>query len=53
MPEEAERELFSPLLGYLMFWIFLVAGALTILGYLLVPYATLAELTRNELLPTM
>jgi NAD(P)-dependent dehydrogenase (short-subunit alcohol dehydrogenase family) len=26
-----------------LFWIFLVAGALTIVGYLLVPYATLAE----------
>jgi nitric oxide reductase subunit B len=36
-----------------MFWIFLVAGALTILGYLLVPYSTLADLTMNDLLPTM
>ena len=53
VPEESERELFSPLLAKLLFWIFLVAGALTILGYLLVPYATLAELTMNELLPTM
>ena len=53
VPEEAERELFSPLLAHLMFWIFLVAGALPVLGYLLVPYAALAELTGNELLPTM
>ena len=53
VPEEAERELFSPALALLMFWIFLVAGALTILGYLLVPYAALAEMTGNELLPTM
>jgi nitric oxide reductase subunit B len=53
VPEEAERELFAPWLAKLMFWIFLVAGALTILGYLLVPYARLAELTMNELLPTM
>ncbi len=53
VPEESERELYSPLLAKLMFWIFLVAGALTILGYLLVPYATLAELTMNDLLPTM
>jgi len=53
VPEESERELFSPLLAKLLFWIFLVAGALTILGYLLVPYATLAELTMNDLLPTM
>ena len=47
IPEESETELFSPMLALLMFWIFLVAGALTILGYLLVPYATLAELTMN------
>jgi len=53
VPEEAERELFSPILAKVMFWIFLVAGALTILGYLLVPYARLAELTMNDLLPTM
>ena len=53
VPEESERELFAPWLAKLMFWIFLVAGALTILGYLLVPYAQLAELTMNDLLPTM
>lgn len=53
IPEESERELYSPKLAIIMFWIFLVAGALTILGYLLVPYATLAEITMNDLLPTM
>ncbi len=53
IPEESETELFSPVLALLMFWIFLVAGALTILGYLLVPYAALAQLTMNDLLPTM
>jgi nitric oxide reductase subunit B len=53
VPEEAERELYAPWLAKLMFWIFLVAGGLTILGYLLVPYARLAELTMNDLLPTM
>ena len=53
VPEEAERELFSPILAKVMFWIFLVASILTILGYLFVPYARLAELTMNELLPTM
>ncbi|MDX2506265.1 MAG: cbb3-type cytochrome c oxidase subunit I [Gammaproteobacteria bacterium] len=53
IPEESETELFSPVLATLLFWIFLVAGALTILGYLFVPYATLAELTMNDLLPTM
>jgi len=53
VPEEAERELYSPMLAKVMFWIFLAAGALTILGYLLVPYARLAELTMNDLLPTM
>jgi nitric oxide reductase subunit B len=53
VPEESERELESPGLAILMFWIFLVAGALTVLGYLLVPYATLAEITGNDILPTM
>ncbi|RIX45183.1 MAG: nitric-oxide reductase large subunit [Rhodocyclales bacterium GT-UBC] len=53
IPEEAETELFSPKLALLMFWVFLVAGALTIVGYLAVPYATLAELTGNNILETM
>jgi nitric oxide reductase subunit B len=53
IPEESERELFSPKLALAMFWIFLVAGAATILGYLLVPYATLAEMTGNDILATM
>ena len=53
VPEEAERELYAPWLAKLMFWIFLFAGAATILGYLLVPYAELAKLTMNDLLPTM
>ncbi len=53
VPEEAERELWSPKLAMVMFWVFLVAGVLTILGYLLVPYAELTELTYNHLLPTM
>ncbi len=53
IPEESERELYSPKLALAMFWIFLVAGAATIAGYLLVPYATLAELTGNDILATM
>jgi nitric oxide reductase subunit B len=53
VPEESETELHSPRLAWIMFWVFLVAGALTILGYLLVPYAKLAEMTGNALLPTM
>ncbi len=53
VPEETEHELHSPLLAKVLFWVFLVAGALTVLGYLLVPYARLAELTMNDLLPTM
>jgi len=53
VPEEAETELFAPWLAHLMFWIFLVAAGATVAGYLLVPYATLAELTGNELFPTM
>jgi hypothetical protein len=53
VPEEAERELFAPWLAVAMFWIFLIAAALTVVGYLTVPYAGLAKLTHNELLPTM
>ena len=53
IPEEAETELFSPKLALLLFWVFLVAGALTIVGYLAVPYATLAEMTGNNLVETM
>ncbi|QSZ42798.1 nitric-oxide reductase large subunit [Sulfurimonas aquatica] len=53
VPEESERELWSPWLAKVTFWIFAAAGVATILGYLLVPYATLAELTYNNLLPTM
>ncbi|MCG2579039.1 cbb3-type cytochrome c oxidase subunit I [Dechloromonas sp. XY25] len=53
IPEESETELFSPKLALLMFWVFLVAGAATIVGYLAVPYATLAELTGNNILETM
>src|SRR5512139_1947486 len=53
IPEETETELFSPKLALAMFWIFLVAGALTIVGYLAVPYATLAQMTGNDILATM
>ncbi len=53
VPDEAETELHSPLLAKVMFWIFLAAGVVTILGYLLAPYATLAEITMNDILPTM
>ena len=53
VPEESETELWSPLLGRVLFWVFLIAGALTVVGYLLVPYAELARLTGNDLLPTM
>jgi nitric oxide reductase subunit B len=53
VPEESETELHAPWLATLMFWIFLVAAGLTVAGYLLVPYSTLAEITGNSLLPTM
>ncbi|UTW03519.1 cbb3-type cytochrome c oxidase subunit I [Amphritea atlantica] len=53
VPEESQTELYSPKLALLLFWVFLVAGALTIVGYLAVPYATLAKITGNDLLPTM
>jgi len=53
IPEEAEHELWSPLLAKITFWVFLVAAVLTVLGYLLVPYAELAKITMNDLWPTM
>jgi len=53
IPEEADRELHSPKLAMLLFWIFAIAGVLTILGYLFVPYAGLAKMTGNDLWPTM
>jgi len=53
VPEEAETELHAPWLATLTFWVFLVAAGLTVAGYLLVPYATLAKLTMNDLMPTM
>ena len=53
VPEEAETELHMPWLAHVLFWVFLVAAGLTVAGYLLVPYATLAEMTGNDLLPTM
>jgi len=53
IPEESETELYSPKLAIILFWVFAAAGVLTILGYLLVPYSTLADITFNELWPTM
>ena len=53
IPEESETELYSPKLAMVMFWIFLVAGALTIVGYLAIPYVRLADLTGNNVLATM
>jgi len=53
VPEEAETELVAPWLATAIFWIFLAAAGATVAGYLLVPYATLAEITGNDLLPTM
>ena len=53
IPEESETELFSPKLALITFWVFLAAGVATILGYLAVPYATLAKFTGNDLLMTM
>jgi len=53
IPEETERELWSPKLAIITFWVFAAAGVATILGYLFVPYAELTELTFDNLLPTM
>jgi nitric oxide reductase subunit B len=53
VPEEANIDLFSPKLAKITFWVFAAAGVAVIAGYLFVPYAELAKLTHNELLPTM
>jgi nitric oxide reductase subunit B len=53
VPEESETELYSPKLAIMLFWVFAVAATLTVLGYLLVPYSRLAEITGNEYFPTM
>ncbi len=53
VPEEAQTELHSPKLALLTFWIFFLAGALTIVGYIALPYDKLAAWTGNALLPTM
>ena len=53
VPEEAQTDLYSPGLALATFWVFLVAAVLTLVGYLFVPYARLAAMTGNALLPTM
>ncbi|VAW82203.1 Nitric-oxide reductase subunit B, partial [hydrothermal vent metagenome] len=47
VPEESDVELHSPWLAKVMLWVFTGTGVATILGYLMVPYARLAELTHN------
>ena len=53
VPEESQRELHSVKLAKILFWIFLFAGAAIVVSYLLIPYARLAEITGNDILPTM
>ncbi|MBL8250041.1 MAG: cbb3-type cytochrome c oxidase subunit I [Candidatus Competibacter sp.] len=53
VPEESETELHSPLLAHVLFWVFLIAGALTVVGYLSVSYERLTEIGGNNLLATM
>ena len=53
VPEESQREIYSVKLAKILFWIFLFTGASIVASYLLIPYARLAELTGNEILPTM
>ena len=53
VPEETQTDLYSPRLALVTFWVFLTAGALTIVAYLLVPYAHLAAITGDAYLPTM
>ena len=38
LPEETEREIYSPLLAKVQFWIFLVAAVVAVLGYLVGNY---------------
>ena len=44
IPAEAETDLYSPKLAKLLFWVFAVAGTLTIIGYLAVPYLSLIHI---------
>ena len=53
VPEEAQTELYSPKLALVTFWVFLAAAALTLAGYLFVPYSQLAAMTGDAILPTM
>ncbi len=53
VPEEAQTELYSPKLALITFWVFFVAAAATLLGYLLLPYSKLAAMTGDAILPTM
>ncbi|VAW33471.1 Nitric-oxide reductase subunit B [hydrothermal vent metagenome] len=53
VPEESQRELHSVKLAKFLFWLFLGAGAVIVASYLLIPYARLAEITGNSILPTM
>lgn len=53
IPEESEKELHSPKLASVLFWIFLLISLLNISGYLLMSYARLTEITGNHWMPTM
>ncbi len=53
IPEESEQELYNPKLAIQLFWVFLVLTLITVFGYLLLPYATLAKITGNQFFPTM
>jgi len=53
VPEEAEKELHNPKLAKILFWVFLIGCILTIVGYLWLPYAKLAEITGNLFFPTI
>ncbi|MDE2368853.1 MAG: cbb3-type cytochrome c oxidase subunit I [Burkholderiales bacterium] len=53
VPEEAQTPLYSPRLALATFWVFLAAGAATIVAYIAVPYGALAAATGNATLPTM
>ncbi|MGN7611948.1 cbb3-type cytochrome c oxidase subunit I [Magnetococcales bacterium HHB-1] len=53
VPRESQREIIWPKLTPTLFYALLLVTVATILSYLLIPYARLAELSLNETFPTM
>ncbi len=53
VPQETEKELYSPHLAFILFWVFLIISLLTLFAYLFISYAKLVEITNNYFFPTM